>query len=75
MNGLRLHFISLQLMQRPSTPPPPSAGVQGLVGPDALLCGARQERPAAHGHPGLREPLQGQEAVHGSVSRLFRGFW
>lgn len=52
----------------------PSAGVQGLVGPDALLCGARQERPAAHGHPGLREPLQGQEAVHGSVSRLFGGF-
>lgn len=51
----------------------PPAGVQGLVGPDALLCGARQERPAAHGRPGLRKPLQGQEAVHGSVSGGWRG--
>lgn len=45
------------------------AGVQGFIRPDALLWGARQERPAANGRPRLREPLQGQAALHGFVEQ------
>lgn len=45
------------------------AGVQGLVRPDAVLWRACQERPVAHGHPGLRKSFQGQEAVHRVVRK------
>lgn len=41
-----------------------SAGVQGLRRPHELLQRTRQERPPAHGHPGLRQSLQGQKTLH-----------
>lgn len=47
--------------------PPPTVslpGVEGLGRPDELLQRAGQERPPAHGHPGLRQSLQGQKALH-----------
>lgn len=69
-----LYFYSVHVLGRSPLWTGFSAGVQGFIWPDALLCRTRQEWPAADGHPRFRKPFQGQEALHCSVEEPLNSY-